>query len=247
MANVQSHIPSVKSRKGAAAKPIPSKVKSADEAARDAELKLQGGSEQLEGELPQTDSDIPEEVRAQERREHEERRAIRPEQVAAFVVQNLSTPLVPEGADPLHRTPDQVAAEFNAKMQERAAEIAKEMGIEDPNALTQLLKGQAPQPPKLQKLSRNGITRPGANTKTGAIWDAADEISVKHPGQTAATIAELKAHPALRGMNDHTIKTQYARWRQFHGVKGRVSIPLQAEQKPAPVWAHGSGAYGDLT
>ena len=31
-----------------------------------------------------------------------------------------------------------------------------------------------------------------------------------------------------QGLNDSTIRTQYARWRAFHGITGRVTIPTPA-------------------
>jgi len=245
MANVQSHV-APKGRKSVAAKPIASKVMSAEDKQHADELKLQGAQDTTNTN-DQAASDLPPEVIAQERREREERRAIQPDQAHAFVAQHLAAPVVPDGADPLHRTPEQVAAEFKQKMEEAAANVAKELGISDPNAVTQLLQGQAPQPPRPAKLTRNNITRPASGTLTGTVWDVADEISKSHPGTTPATIAEIKADSRIRGMNDHTIKTQYARWRAYHGVRGRVALPTPVQaQQPAPVWTVGFGPAGNF-
>jgi hypothetical protein len=74
--------------------------------------------------------------------------------------------------------------------------------------------------PKVDKVQRNGITRPAVETLCGKIWAACDELSGTSHG--VATIAALKIHPAVVSVNGHTIKTQYARWRQFNGVTGRL-------------------------
>lgn len=75
-------------------------------------------------------------------------------------------------------------------------------------------------PLKADKLQRNGITRPGADTKCGSIWAVADEISAKF--HTIAAIAAIREDQRMAGIPEATIKTQYARWRQFNGVKGRL-------------------------
>jgi hypothetical protein len=73
--------------------------------------------------------------------------------------------------------------------------------------------------PSSGKIQQNNITRPGPNTKTGHIWNTADAISQAQG--SPAGIAQLKGHPDMRNFNDHTIRTQYARWRAFHGLRGR--------------------------
>lgn len=65
---------------------------------------------------------------------------------------------------------------------------------------------------------QNGVTRPKPGTITGSVWDAADAIS-KNKGSPAA-VSEVAA--ALPKVADATVKTQYARWRKFLGVSGRV-------------------------
>jgi hypothetical protein len=74
---------------------------------------------------------------------------------------------------------------------------------------------------------KNGITRPGPGTKTGFIWEKADEITnIVNKGQPAS-IEQLKMHPDVRHFNDHTIRTQYARWRAYNKISGRVATPQQ--------------------
>jgi hypothetical protein len=100
--------------------------------------------------------------------------------------------------------------------------------------------------PRSAKDTRNSITRPGADTKTGKVWAIGDAISMQKggtPETTPASIAELKAHPDLRQFNDHTIRTQYARWRQYYGVSGRV----QSEMVSAPATKPTQKAFPKMT
>lgn len=75
-------------------------------------------------------------------------------------------------------------------------------------------------PAKADKRVQNGITHPAAGTLCCKIWDAADEISKKTHGVAAA--AAVREHPGVAGIAEATVKTQYARWRQYHGVTGRL-------------------------
>lgn len=111
------------------------------------------------------------------------------------------------------------AMEFQQKMKE----LAEQYGV-DPATLGAPKQAKAPRGDKQQQ---NGITRPAENTKCGLIWGLADKISHDQDGHPAS-IAQLKATNELKQMNDHTLKTQYARWRAYNGVKGRVDAPAPA-------------------
>jgi hypothetical protein len=101
--------------------------------------------------------------------------------------------------------------------------MAEKMGVPLPPALA---NPQAAQPAKQAGGNRgnlptqNNITHPAKGTVTGSIWEAADEISVQKKG-VPATIGEVRQHANLKQVNENTIKTQYARWRAYHGIKGR--------------------------
>jgi hypothetical protein len=83
---------------------------------------------------------------------------------------------------------------------------------------------------KGDKIVQNGVTRPAASTLCGKIWAAADRISQRI--HSVAPIALLREDPELKGVNDHTIKTQYAKWRAFNNVSGRLPR-IQAVHQPA--------------
>ena len=127
----------------------------------------------------------------------------------AFAVQQLTTPVVD------HAAQEQTAAKL-AEGLAKMKEIAEQYGL--PAAVI----GQpAIQVVKSDKIVKNNITRPATATLCGKIWSAADEISAHQHGIPAA-VAAVKLHPNCLGINSHTLKTQYARWRQFNSIKGKL-------------------------
>ena len=76
--------------------------------------------------------------------------------------------------------------------------------------------------------TRNGMRRPKPGTKTGRIWEIADNISgeIKAPASRAAVLEVAKEE----GANLSMAVSQYSYWRKFNGVTGRVVAPMTAEQ-----------------
>lgn len=160
--------------------------------------KVMGESAMLE--VPK---DVP--VVTEEQRQGERRANV---DSMAFAVQQLSTPITPE-------PPKQPEAPDLAK-QQFAEELAK---LQEKYGVT--VVPPVRNTPKNDRLRSHDVTRPGANTTTGKIWQAADEITASQNGVVAA-VASVKAHKLVHGINDHTVKTQYARWRKYNGVTGRL-------------------------
>ena len=75
---------------------------------------------------------------------------------------------------------------------------------------------------------QNGLKRPSKGSTCCIIWDTCDKITT--PDHTC-TSAEL--FNALQGYNECTLRTQYARWRQFNGVTGRLPGQNKAAKLPA--------------
>jgi hypothetical protein len=73
---------------------------------------------------------------------------------------------------------------------------------------------------KAEKVVANGITRPNPNTKTGRVFEIADEISAA-AGEPAKRGEVLKVCDE-EGINKATAATQYGRWRKFNGLEGRA-------------------------
>lgn len=92
-----------------------------------------------------------------------------------------------------------------------------------------------PAPPAAPVVSRerqNGFTRPLPGTKTGLVWDVADELSEKlgRPAKRDEVIEEYKKREpnAMPG----TMSTQYSRWCGFHNV-AEILKKLRADEKAA--------------
>lgn len=117
----------------------------------------------------------------------------------SFAVQQLTTPSA--------QTPPAALSQYQADL----AALQAKHGVV---ATTKIVKA-----PKVDKLQQNGITRPADHTTCGIIWKAADEIS--HAIHGICPIALLKQDASVADINEHTIKTQYARWRAYNGIHGR--------------------------
>lgn len=74
---------------------------------------------------------------------------------------------------------------------------------------------------------QNGIRRPKPDTKCGETWEIFDEIS-KRTGQPASINEALEVSRS-KGRNDGNTRAEYARWRKFFGLSGRIPRPKQAE------------------
>lgn len=90
----------------------------------------------------------------------------------------------------------------------------------------------APAPAPVQRVRQNGFTRPIAGTKTGLIWDIADEISAreKRPAKRDEVFTEYQKRvpDAMQG----TMSTQYSRWCGFHKVSDALR-KMRADEKAA--------------
>lgn len=71
---------------------------------------------------------------------------------------------------------------------------------------------------------QNGVRRPKPDGACGKVWTLADQLS-SQLGQPVP-IANLSAAASAVNINDSTIRTQYALWRKFHGITGRVALPV---------------------
>lgn len=90
----------------------------------------------------------------------------------------------------------------------------------------------APAPATVQRVRQNGFTRPIEGTKTGLIWDIADEISAreKRPAKRDEVFTEYQKRvpDAMQG----TMSTQYSRWCGFHKVSDALR-KMRADEKAA--------------
>ena len=79
---------------------------------------------------------------------------------------------------------------------------------------------------------QNGVRQPRPGTKTGEMWDLFNSKS--HAEGRPIAISEVFEELTAAGHKSATIRTQYAFWRKFHGITGRIENPNKA---PKPVKA----------
>jgi len=93
------------------------------------------------------------------------------------------------------------------------------------SSVTQEVKKEALAAKKLaaQLPEQNGIRHPKPETVCGKVWNIADTLSKAFKQPTP--IKELLEAARKEGMNEGNVKAEYARWRKFHGVTGRISLP----------------------
>lgn len=110
-------------------------------------------------------------------------------------------------------TAEEIAAKQAAATEAKAAaKAAKAAAKVEAKAAAKAAKESAKMP------KQNDVRRPKAGTTTGKVWGIFDELSAKS-GAPAAIGDALKA---ATGIPEATVRTQYARWRKFHGITGRA-------------------------
>jgi hypothetical protein len=136
------------------------------------------------------------------------------------------------------KTKEELAAEVKAKKDAAAAEKkakkeaeakakaeAKEKEKAEKLAAKEAAKAAQKQP------SQNDVTRPKPDTLCGKAWAIFDEISAKNGAPATIKEALEKAKGVVNA--EATVRTQYARWRKFYGISGRVAAPAPAPAAPA--------------
>jgi membrane protein involved in colicin uptake len=115
------------------------------------------------------------------------------------------------------------AEKAKAKEAEKADAKAKKEAEAKAKADAKAAQEAAKQTQKMPE--QNGVRRPRPGGSCAKVWDMADTLSAQL-GQPVP-IANLSKDASAAGINDSTIRTQYALWRKFHGVTGRVALPVQ--------------------
>lgn len=77
---------------------------------------------------------------------------------------------------------------------------------------------------------QNGVRRPKAETKCGQAWSIFDKVSQKNG--SPASIGESMEIAKAQGLNEANVRAEYASWRKFNGVSGRIAGP-KPPQAPA--------------
>jgi len=109
----------------------------------------------------------------------------------------------------------QLAAEKEAfKAAKKAERRAKKEAVEAEKPVKE---------PKPALIEQNSVKRPNSTGKTGQVWNLADKLSSEKG--SPVSIAELRAETDKYGANTNMVSTQYAAWKKFHGIAGRIVGP----------------------
>lgn len=73
---------------------------------------------------------------------------------------------------------------------------------------------------------QNGVRKPSVGTLCRAAWDLFDAISTSM--DQTAPISYVLPVALDKGLNEANVKAEYARWKKYHGITGRVSVPVPA-------------------
>lgn len=126
------------------------------------------------------------------------------------------------------------AAEKEAAAAAKAAQKAeKEAAAAAKKAEKEAAKAAAKAAPKEKQPEQNGITRPRADNVCGNLWAMYDDLFTATGAVPTMQVAIATA--SQLNINEHTIRTQYARWRKFnnHPAAGRVKDEAKEAEKAA--------------
>lgn len=120
-------------------------------------------------------------------------------------------------------------AEKEARKAEREAQREAKKAEREAEKARRLAEREAARMPM-----QNDVRRPKPETLCGQAWAIFDEVSQRNG--SPATIGESLDISRPKGLNDSNVRAEYARWRKFHGITGRLPTPAQkakAEQAAA--------------
>lgn len=113
------------------------------------------------------------------------------------------------------------AAKEAQKAQEKAEREAKKAAEK---AAKEQAKADAKAAREANRMpEQNGIRRPKPDTLCGKAWAIFDSVSQKNGAP--ASIGESMELAKADGLNEANVRAEYARWRKFHGITGRIESP----------------------
>lgn len=123
---------------------------------------------------------------------------------------------------------DKAAADKQAKADAKAAgAAAKEKEKADKIAAKEQAKADREAAKTANQMpEQNGVRRPKPDTLCGRAWAVFNAESQKL-GQPVSISASLAVTNPM-GLNEGNVKAEYARWRKFFGITGRIAPPQAA-------------------
>lgn len=124
------------------------------------------------------------------------------------------------------------AAKDAAKAEEKAKKEADKLAAKEAKEAEKAAKAQekieaaaaAKAAKEANKMPEaNGVRRPKPETLCGQAWAVFDEVSAKNGAP--ASIKESLEIAKARGLNEGNVRVEYARWRKFFGITGRIAAP----------------------
>ena len=116
-------------------------------------------------------------------------------------------------------------AKVAAKKEAQAkAKAEKEAKIAADKAAKEQAKADAEAAKAANKMpEQNGVRRPKPETLCGLAWAIFDAVSQKNgaPASIKESLEAAKAH----NLNEGNVKAEYARWRKFYAISGRIAAP----------------------
>ncbi len=125
------------------------------------------------------------------------------------------------------------AAKEAEKAQKKAAKEAKKRADKEAKEKAKAEAKAAREAARMPE--QNGIRRPKPDTLCGKAWAIFDQVSGKNGAP--ASIGESMGIAKAQGLNETNVRAEYARWRKFHGISGRIEAP-----KAAPAAEAGAAA-----
>lgn len=117
------------------------------------------------------------------------------------------------------------AAAAEKKAQKEAAKAEKEAALAAAKAEKEAAKAAKEAAKEANKMpEQNGVRRPKPETLCGKAWAVFDQVSAKN-GAPASIKESLEVARPL-GYNEGNVKCEYARWRKFHSIVGRIAPPV---------------------
>lgn len=113
-----------------------------------------------------------------------------------------------------------------------AKKTTKKTAVKAEKSETTETKATRTKPEKVERERRNGWVRPKPGSKTGRVWDIADEIS-KKKGDFATRAEVLEVAVNKEGAKLSMAATQYSRWRQFWGAPSERGKKKKAQDERA--------------
>lgn len=139
-----------------------------------------------------------------------------------FTAQQLAVPEAPAAvvAAPAVVTVDVTSPEFLAAL---AAALANRVPVVKKDAVAKT--------PRTKRVEQNGIKRPlSGNGICATMWATFDRITAEQG--SPCTIAQAKA--AMPNFNVVNMQGEYASWRKFNGIVGRIAAPAAAVAAAVP-------------